>query len=148
MSTNNPFLEIDRHIMGEVYTSTEMMDNLTILCDDFGSRFGGTKGERQAAEFMRDRLEAYGLSNVHLEPVEYIGWRRGDVSFEITSPIQKTIACITLPHSPPADLEGTIIDMGEGAPRDFDERADEIEGKIVLTTSEVHPKGIRRWVHR
>ena len=148
MSTNNPFLEIDRQVMGDVYTSTEMMDNLAMLCDDFGSRFGGTEGERQAAEFMRDKLESYGLSDVHLEPIEYIGWRRGDVTFAITSPIQKSIACITLPHSPPADLEGAIIDMGEGAPRDFDARAQETKGKIVLTTSEVHPQGIRRWVHR
>ena len=43
--------------MGDVYTSTEVMDNLTILCDDFGSRFGGTEGEKQAAEFMRDKLQ-------------------------------------------------------------------------------------------
>lgn len=148
MSVNNPFLEIDRQMMGDVYTSTEMMDNLIVLCDEFGSRFGGTEGERQAAAFMRDKLEAYGLSNVHMEPVEYVGWRRGDVTFEITSPIEKAIACITLPHSPPAELEGAIIDMGEGAPRDFEERAAEIAGKIVMTTSEVHPKGIRRWVHR
>ena len=42
------------------------MDNLTVLCDAFGSRFGGTLGERQAAEFMRDQLIAYGLSNVPL----------------------------------------------------------------------------------
>ena len=148
MSTNNPFLEIDRQVMGDVYTSTEMMDNLAVLCDDFGSRFGGTEGERQAAEFMRDKLATYGLSNVHLEPVEYLGWRRGEVTFAITSPIQKRIACITLPHSPPADLEGVIIDVDEGALRDFDERAEDIKGKIVLTTSEVHPQGIRRWVHR
>ena len=64
MTKKNPFLKLDRQIIGEVYTSTEAMDNLVVLCDEFGSRFGGTEGERQAAEFFKARMEAYGLSNV------------------------------------------------------------------------------------
>jgi len=148
MSHQNPFLSIDRQIVGDAYTSTEAMDNLIILCDDFGSRFGGTEGERQAAEFFKAKLEEYGLSNVHLEPIEYIGWTRGEAKLEIVSPVQKAIPCISLPHSPPTDLEGVILDMGDGAPRDFDQRADEIKGKIVMTTSVVSPKGSRRWIHR
>jgi Zn-dependent M28 family amino/carboxypeptidase len=148
MSHQNPFLSIDQQIIGDIYTNTEVMDNLTILCDDFGSRFGGTKGERQAAEFFKAKMEEYGLSNVRLEPVEYIGWTRGEAKLEIISPIRKAIPCISLPHSPPTDLEGVIMDMGDGAPKDFDRRADEIKGKIVMTTSVVSPKGSKRWIHR
>ncbi|KAA3659274.1 MAG: hypothetical protein DWQ04_22860, partial [Chloroflexi bacterium] len=148
MSENNPYLEIDQKIVGDVYTTSEIMDNLTILCDEFGSRFGGTVGERQAAKFIKTQLESYGLSNVHLEPIPYEGWRRGEASFEIISPIQKTIPCITLPLSPPADLTATLVDLDEGKPEDFDKRADEIAGKIVLTTSEVNPGDSKRWVHR
>ncbi|MCP4424788.1 MAG: M20/M25/M40 family metallo-hydrolase [Chloroflexi bacterium] len=146
--TDNPYLTLDRQIVGDVYTSAEAMDNLAILCDEFGSRFGGAPGEKQAADFMKAKLEAYGLKNVHLEPIEYTGWRRGETTLEIISPIQKEIPCISLPHSPPCELEGVILDMDEGAPDDFDERADEIAGKIVLTTSEVNPKGVKRWIHR
>jgi len=148
MSTKNPYLSIDQQMMGDVYTSTESMDNLTILCDEFGSRFGGTKGEHQAAQFIKAKLESYGLSNVHLETVQYEGWRRGNVTFEITSPIQREMPCITLPHSPPANLEATLIDLGDGAPDVYAERADEINGNIVMTNSEVNPGGSKRWVHR
>lgn len=148
MPTNNPFLTQDQQIVGDVYTSTEAMDNLTILCDDFGSRFAGTEGERQAAEFMKAKLEEYGLSNVHLEPVDYTGWTRGEARLEIVSPIHKVIPCISLPHSPPADLEAVIVDMGDGVPADFDERADEIKGNVVLTTSVVSPGDLKRWIHR
>jgi Zn-dependent M28 family amino/carboxypeptidase len=144
----NPFLAIDRQMVGDIYTSTEVMDVLTVLCDEFGSRFGGTAGERQAAEFMKARLESYGLSNVHLEPFEYIGWERGDCRLEITSPVQVTIPCITLPHSPPADLIGEVIDLGDGSPDDFERLAAEIEGKLVLTNSDPHPPGVTRWIHR
>jgi aminopeptidase YwaD len=148
MAQQNPFLEVDRQIVGDVYTSTEAMDNLVVLCDEFGSRFGGTEGERQAAEFFQAKMEEYGLSNIHLEPVDYTGWIRGETRLEIVSPIHKTIPCISLPHNPPAELEGVILDMGDGAPEDFDRRADGIAGKVVMTTSVVNPKGSRRWVHR
>lgn len=145
---NNRFLGIDRKIAGDIYTSTEAMDNLTVLCDDFGSRFGGTDGERQAVEFFQAKMEEYGLSNIHLEPVEYVGWIRGGTRLEIVSPIQKTVACISLPHSPPADMEGVILDMRDGAPEDFERRAGEIEGRIVMTTSVTNPRGSKRWIHR
>jgi Zn-dependent M28 family amino/carboxypeptidase len=148
MPPKNPFLDIDRKIIGEAYTATEVMDNLITLCDEFGSRFGGTEGERQAAEFIEAKFKEYGLRNVHLEPVDYIGWSRGEAKLEIISPIHKTIPCISLPHSPPTNLEGVIIDMGDGAPRDFDRKADEIQGKIVMTSSAVNPKGSKRWIHR
>ncbi|MGC9335671.1 MAG: M28 family peptidase, partial [Anaerolineae bacterium] len=116
MNDRNRFLAADRQIVGDIYTSTEAMDNLVVLCDDFGSRFGGTEGERRAAEFFKTKMEEYGLVNVHLEPMEYVGWIRGEASLEIVDPIQKAIPCISLPHSPPADLEGMILDLGDGAP--------------------------------
>ncbi|MFN2232781.1 MAG: M28 family peptidase [Anaerolineales bacterium] len=144
----NPYEALDQKIVGDSYTSRELMDNLAVLCDDFGSRFGGTLGERQAAEFIQKKFREYGLSNVHLEPVEYLGWTRVEASLEIISPIQKTIPCISLPHSPPVEMEGMIIDMGAGAPEDFDDYADEIKGKIVMVNSEMNPKKSGRWVHR
>ena len=145
---DNPFLQIDRNIVGDIYTSNELMENLGKLCDEFGSRFAGSAEEKQAADFMKEKLEAYGLKNVSLEAVQYDGWQRGDVQLRIVSPIQKTIPCITLPHSPAVDLEGQVIDIGDGSPDDFDKYAADIAGKIVLTNSVVYPSGSKRWVHR
>ena len=146
--TMNPFLAIDQQMVGDIYTSSETMDNLTILCDDFGSRFGGTAGEKDAAEFIKAKLEAYGLQNAALEPVEYLGWTRGEVSLEITGPIQKTIDCITLPHSPPADLEAVLCDLDDGGPLSFEEKGTQTKGKIAMVNSKTQPRGSSRWVHR
>ncbi len=144
----NPHLPIDQKIVGDSFTSPEVFENLLRLCDDFGSRFGGTPGERQAAEFIQQKLTEYGLDNVQLEPVEYLAWERGEARLEIISPIQKVIPCITLPHSPPVEMEGEILDLGPGAPADFDDHAAEAAGKIVMVNSEINPKGTKRWVHR
>ena len=144
----NPHLSLDQKIVGDIYTSPEPMNNLSRLCDDFGSRFGGTEGERPAAEFIQSKFEEYGLKNVHTEPIEYLGWKRGEASLEIISPIEKSIPCISLPHSPPVNLEAIVIDMEDGAPADFDVRANDIKGKIVMATSVFSPKDTKRWVHR
>jgi len=148
MTSQNPYLEVDQKMVGDIYTSSEVMDNLQVLCDDFGSRFGGTAGEKQAAEFFKAKMESYGLSNVHLEPVEYIGWTRGEAKFEVLEPVYKEIPCISLPHSPAGVLEGVITDLGDGDPADFDSRADEIKNNILMTTSVVNPGKSKRWIHR
>ena len=146
--TDNTDFSIDRQMVGDIYTSPEVMDTLTVLCDDFGSRFGGTDGERKAADFIKAKLESYGIRNVRLEPVEYLGWRRGEVTLEILSPVQMTIPCISLPHSPPADLVATIVDVGDGSPADFEKAGDALAGKIAMANSKTQPRGVRRWVHR
>lgn len=147
MIKENPYLTIDQQIVGDIYTANDIWDNLTTLTDEFGSRFGGTAGEKQAAEFFKTTLASYGL-RVHVDEIPYLGWRRGQTSSRIVDPIQKEIPCISLPQSPPCELEGLIIDLEDGAPEDFDKRAADIKGKIVLCTSEVRPKGSKRWVHR
>ena len=146
--TDNPYLAIDQQMVGDIYTSSEVMDTLTVLCDDFGSRFGGTPGERQAAEYLKAKMEEYGLQNVHLEPVEYVGWRRGETTLEIVTPVQMTIPCISLPHSPPAELEAAIVDLGDGGVKDFETASDSVVGKIAMVNSKAQPRGMRRWVHR
>ncbi len=148
MDHTNPYSELDSRIVGDLYTSMEAMDNLIVLCDRFGSRFGGTEGERQAAQWMVEKMQGYGLRNVRLEPVPFKAWIRGDARLEVVSPVERNIPCISLPHSPAGELTGRLVDMGDGAPEDFDLRAEEIHGNIVMTTSVVNPKGANRWIHR
>lgn len=148
MMTHNHYLSKDRMIMGDSYTSREVWENLRTLTDDFGSRFGGTDGERRAAGFLKEKLEMYGLKNATREPFDYLGWRRGPVKLEVVEPIRVEIPCISLPHCPPGVVEAELVDMGDGSPRDFDDRAGEIAGKIVLTSSEVSMPGIQRRIHR
>lgn len=144
----DPIQSIDRQITGDGYTSAEAMRVLTRLCDDFGSRFGGTPGEKQAADYMAEKLSDYGLQNVHLEEFAYTSWHRGEATLSITSPIQKEIDCISLPYSPAGDIEAELIDLGDGSPDDFARRRENIEGKVVMANSVVFPKGMKRWVHR
>ena len=72
----NPYSDLDKRILGEVYGSTETMDNLVVLCDDYNSRWPGSGDDRRACEYMAAKLEGYGLEDVHLESLTLPGWNR------------------------------------------------------------------------
>ncbi len=106
MENKNPYLHIDRQIVGDIYTSNEAMENLTVLCDDFGSRFAGTPEEYAAANFILETFNRYGLKNVRLEAYPYAGWSRGEATLQITAPLQRTLPCISLPYCPAGEVVG------------------------------------------
>lgn len=147
MSEMNPYLEVDRRMVGDIYTSTEVMDNLTVLCDDFGARFPGTPQERQAAEFIVETLRRYGLENARLEEYPYAGWSRGKATLEVVEPIQKEIPCISLPYCPAGDITVEMVSVGCGSPGEFAGLGERIAGRAVLADSS-SPPDLGRWVHR
>ena len=143
----NPYRDTEKRLIGDIYTSTDVMDNLTVLCDDFGSRFAGLPENRQAADFIAATLSRYGLEDAQLEPFEYAGWTRGEAVVEVIEPIPKALTCISLPYCPAGDLTAELISVGQGTPADYDRLSDDIAGKIVLADSG-SPTDLGRWVHR
>lgn len=96
MSKKNPYLQLDRQMVGDIYTSQEVMENLTVLCDEYGARFAGTPEEREAANFIAACFKRYGLQNVKLEAYPYAGWTRGTATLEVIEPIRRTLHCISI----------------------------------------------------
>lgn len=144
----NPYKELDSKILGEVYSSSESLDNLTILCDEFDCRWAGTPQDKGAVEFMRDKFQEYGLDDVRLEEYELDGWTRGPAKLEITSPVKKTLPCISLPYNLAGKVEADLIDLGDGSPDAYEKRSKDIDGNVVMVTSRNLIKGVPRRIHR
>ncbi|TRO49022.1 M20/M25/M40 family metallo-hydrolase [Candidatus Bathyarchaeota archaeon] len=143
----NPFSDVDRRILGEVYGSTETMENLVVLCDDYNSRWPGSGDDRRACDYMVAKLEEYGLEDVHLESLTLPGWNRGSSTLTVKSPKEKEIPCIALPHSASGGAEGDLVFLGDGPVDIYEKRGDEIDGNIVMVTSRT-PAGMGRSLHR
>ena len=141
----NPYIEVDKKIMSEIYTGSEPMDNLEILCDVHGSRFPGLPGDKDAVEYIMKKLKEYGCENVNAEEFTIHGWTRGPATLEIVSPIKKSFDVISLPHSIGAEVEGELVFIGPGAIKDYDE--EKLKGKIVMVTS-ASPPDMKRFLHR
>ncbi len=48
---------VERRILGEAYSGSEAMRNLTVLCDEYGGRFAGTPENQSAAEYLLGKFE-------------------------------------------------------------------------------------------
>ena len=133
--------EIVRHILGEAWTSDDTYRNLVHLCDDLGSRFGGSESEHQAAAFLAQRMREYGLRNVHLEEFPMYGWERGTCFLAVTAPVERSFSAIAMPYTGTAQINGHLIDVGEGEAPDFQRLGDAVRGKVVLTDAETNRPG-------
>jgi Zn-dependent M28 family amino/carboxypeptidase len=145
----NLYSHIERQLVGDIYTSKEVMENLEVLCDQFGSRFAGTPEERKAADFIAEAFSRYGLKNAKLESYSYAGWSRGQAKLEILQPLQKLLNCISLPYCPAQDITADLVSAGHGSPAEY-ERLDlsgQLSGCIVMANS-ASPHNLGRWVHR
>jgi Iap family predicted aminopeptidase len=143
----NPYLEVDKKIAAEIYTSSEPMDNLKVLCDVHGSRFPGTKGDLGSVKWMVKKLKEYGIDNAHYETFTIPGWKRGTASLEVTSPIRRKFDVISLPHSMGGEVEAKLVFLGDGPIDIYEKRKDEIEGSVAMVTS-ANPLGMTRFLHR
>jgi len=143
----NPYIKSDKKMVSEIYTSSESMDNLKVLCDVHGSRFPGTKGDLGSVKYMVKKLKRYGIKNTHYESYTIPGWKRGKATLQVTSPMKKKFEVISLPHSIGGEIEAKLVYLGDGAIDDYEKRKNEIDGNVVLVTSR-NPMGMQRFLHR
>lgn len=80
-------LALDKKIIAEAKSGSEIMTNLTYLSDMIGPRLTGSAALKKANEWTADKMRSYGLSNVHLEGWTIpVGWERGPASMRIIEP--------------------------------------------------------------
>lgn len=147
--------QMEKDILGTIWTSSEAYETLRELCDDIGHRFGGSDSERQGAEFLKRKMEEYGLENVRIEEFPMATWERGEAKLTLLEPSQRELSCISLPYCPSADLTAEVLDVGDGEEDDFKRLADQVPGKIVISAAETNRPGERgshrtdkyRWAH-
>ena len=147
MSKTNPYLQLDQQMVGDIYTSQESMENLTVLCDEYGARFAGTPEEHDAANFIAACFKRYGLQNVELEAYPYAGWTRGTATLEVIEPIHRTLPCISLPYCPAGDITTELVSAGYGSPGEYESFGNTAVNKLVMAQS-ASPPDLGRWVHR
>ncbi|MGN6362029.1 MAG: M28 family peptidase, partial [Thermomicrobiales bacterium] len=140
-SDNGALLDAERQLIGDIWTSDEPYQNLVYLCDEIGNRWAGSASEHRAGEFLQSKLAAYGLANVHLEPVQFGAWERGPATLELTAPAKRTFSCVALPYCPAGEVEAELIDVGEGEEEDFARLGDAVRGKIAISAAETNPVG-------
>jgi hypothetical protein len=80
-------LSLDKKIITEAKSGSEIMRNLAYLSDIIGPRLTGSPALKQANEWTAEKMKSYGLTNVHLEAWSIpVGWERGTATARIIEP--------------------------------------------------------------
>ena len=111
----------------------EGFERLAELCDTFGPRFTGSQNLEDAIDWILEKMEKDGLSNVHGEKVKVPRWIRGNESLELIEPFAKDMHILGLGGSigtPKKGIRGDVFCVNSF--EDLEANADQAKGKIVL----------------
>jgi hypothetical protein len=106
------------------------------LTDEIGARLTGSPAHKQAAQWARDRLAEWGLTNPRLEPWEFgRGWQLEHISVEMTDPRYFPLVAYGEAWSPSTKgvVSGRAVYVGDKNASQIQAMAAQLRGAIVLT---------------
>jgi carboxypeptidase Q len=109
------------------------------LTDQFGPRLTGSPAHKRAAEWSRDRLREFGLSDPRLEPWAFgRGWVLDRLVVEMTEPRYMPLIGYAEAWSPSTkgEVVASPIVIGGRVPADVASMKDRLGGAIVMTQPE------------
>jgi aminopeptidase YwaD len=122
-------------LRGAVEADAALWSDFLALCD-CGGRRAGTDSEAKALQLAEKRLSEVG-ANVRVEHVPYAGWKCRQAALSL--PDGTALACNPLLGSQSTSPDGVtaeVVDLGRGTAKDFENRAAEIRGRLVLVRHE------------
>ncbi|MCS6977814.1 MAG: M20/M25/M40 family metallo-hydrolase [Gemmatales bacterium] len=129
-------LAIDRKIIEEAKNGSEIMANLTYLCDVIGPRLTGSANLKRANDWAAEKMRSYGLSNVRLEPWELpMGWERGTAYARIIEPDNgKVLNVAAMGWTPGTNgrIVGDVVVVNARNPEDLKKYEGKLKNAIVL----------------
>jgi Zn-dependent M28 family amino/carboxypeptidase len=129
--------EVEHGVIGEIWASGEMQETMETLSLRWPNRLPGTRYELEAAEYLANRMESYGLDNVGIEEFEYEGWDRGKTpSVEVVHPERMSFPCSALIYSPAGKVAGPLEDLGAGTREDFEFSEERLPGSVAIMSLE------------
>ena len=133
-------------ILGRIFSENLIVTRIKDLCL-LGSRFSGSKSEKDAQKYMASFLTNLGV-NFKEHEFQYQGWERGVCTFHLRDTEIREFPAISLvlaPSTSSEGLEGTIVDGGGGSETELNRIKSKVPGNIVMVHSGDTEEG---WLHR
>ena len=123
-------------IKDEGLNHAQVEETFTHFTEDIGPRLTGGPAHKQAAEWARDKLKDWGLSDVHLEPFEFgRGWTMDKLTLEMVEPRYLPLSGFAEAWSP--SMAGEIVAaplfIGDKNEQAIQEMQSKLKGAIVLS---------------
>jgi carboxypeptidase Q len=128
--------DFDKAIIADVKANSELMKNLQYLSDVIGPRLTGSKNLERANNWTAEKMKAYGLENVKLEPWEIpVGWERGKATMKIIEPDNGrwlTIASAAWTPGTKGKVTGDVVILKGRTKAELEKYKGKLKGAVVL----------------
>jgi dipeptidyl aminopeptidase/acylaminoacyl peptidase len=126
----------DQKILKEAADHSEVLANLTYLCDEIGPRLTGSKQLKRANDWTAEKMKAYGLANVHQEPWELPeGWERGTASMRMVEPdngVRLSVASWAWTPGTDGKIQGDVVVLNATTAEELAKFKGKLKGAIVM----------------
>ncbi|MFT4031341.1 MAG: M20/M25/M40 family metallo-hydrolase [Siphonobacter sp.] len=120
----------------EVLENSKAYETLGDATKTIGHRLTGSENGHKAEEYVYHLLQQYGYTDTQFQPFEAEAWSRDTVNLMVVphkSDNYHEIPVVALAHSPiEANIEGDLIDLGNGLETDFENQKEQVKGKVVV----------------
>ncbi len=138
--------DLDLALMAEIKQRSELMKNLQYLSDVIGGRLTGSKNVERANNWTAERMKAYGLVNVHLEPWEIpVGWERGFARMKVIEPEsgrELTIASAGWSPGTKGKVIGDVVLVKAKSKADLEAYKGKLKNAVVLMAPPANVKPV------
>ena len=131
--------DVLQRIRQEETDRSQVQSLFATLTDQFGPRLTGSPAHKQAAEWARDRMKAFGLSDSKLEPWQFgRGWVLDRIVVEMVEPRYMPLIGYADAWSPPTkgEIVATPIALNGRTAAEVTALKDTLAGAIVMTQPE------------
>jgi hypothetical protein len=127
---------LDQQVLAEAKRGSEIMANLTYLSDEIGPRLTGAAALTRASRWAEEKMKAYGLTDVRLEPW-YLpeGWERGPATARLIEPNNgRSLSLASMGWWPGTNgkVPGNVVILNAEDTKDFAAYKGKLKGAIVL----------------
>ena len=130
--------EIDRWVMGEAWTGARIGAHLKVLCEDIGPRWSSSEAEERAVGHIREQMQADGADHAELEAfqLETWVWSRAEAGVVEDG---RAIDILPFNRCPSFCVEGPVVDVGYGTPREIEAVRDRLRGAVAVMSLGYEP---------
>jgi hypothetical protein len=128
--------DIAGRIKAEAIEHSQVVPVFEMFTVTIGPRLTGSPAQKRAAEYARDRLASYGLSNARLEPWHFgRGWTLEKLTLEMIEPRYMPLIGYADGWSSgtSGEIVATPVFIGGKSPSEVDSMATKLKGAIVMT---------------
>lgn len=127
---------LDRQVLQEAAKDSDLLANLTHLCDVIGPRLTGSANLKHAGDWAAQKMKDYGLVNVHQEPwLLPEGWERGHVHARLIEPdngVRLSMASSAWSAGTGGKVRSRLVCVDARDMKGLEELKGKLKGAIVL----------------